>query len=146
MTMTIWRPGRRLFTVAAMLMILTAAAHTAGILKEGPVDPAEQRVLAAMEEFHIDMGMGMNPSARDIFQSLTITMSITLAALGLLNLLVAGSAAVPDAILRRVSWVNLIWVGAFVALNWAYRLPPPLISGLLIEAAVVGALLALRRA
>lgn len=144
MAMTIWRPGRRLFTVAAVLMMLTAAAHTAGNMIEGPVDPAEQRVMAAMEGFRIDLGMGMIPSLRDIYKSLTFTMSITLAALGLMNLVLAGSAAAPDGLLRRVSWVNLIWVGAFLALNWMMRIPPPLISAVLIELAVVGALVTLK--
>jgi len=144
MAMTIWRPGRRLFTVAAVLMLLTAAAHTAGNVVEPPVDPAEQRVFAAMESHRIDMGMGMNPSVRDIFKSLTFTMSITMGALGLLNLLLAGSAAMPAGVLRSVSWVNLIWVGAFLVLNWVCRIPPPLICAVLIELAVVGALLTLK--
>lgn len=138
--MTMWRPGRRLFAVAAVLMILTAAAHTVGNVMEGPVDPAEQRLTAAMESFRLDLGMGMRPSVKDIYTSLSFTMSITLAALGLINLVLAGSASVPDAVLRSVGWVNLIWVGVFLVLNWVCRIPPPLISAVLIEVAVVGAL------
>jgi hypothetical protein len=46
---------------------------------------------AAMESFRLDLGMGMNPSVKDNYKSLTFTMSITLAALGFINLVVAGS-------------------------------------------------------
>jgi hypothetical protein len=140
--MAMWRSGRRLFSTAAILMILTAAAHTAGNLIPGDPDPAEQTVFAAMNAFHEPLGMGMNPSMHDIYSMLVFTMSITFSALGIMNLLLAASSQVPDALLRRASWVNAIWVGAFTLLAWKYRIPPPLISGALIETMVLGALFA----
>src|SRR6185369_7371921 len=83
-----WRPGRRLFSTAALLMILTAAAHTAGNLASGPEDPAERQVFAAMDGLRFPLGMGMNPSLRDVYWELVFTMSITFAAIGVINLVI----------------------------------------------------------
>ena len=59
------------------------------------MDLEEQGLRGAMEEFKLDLGMGMKPSAQNILKSLTFTMGITLAALGLIKLVLAGSAATP---------------------------------------------------
>jgi hypothetical protein len=143
--MTMFRAGRRLFSTAAILMLLTAAVHTAGNLGTGPDTPEEQRVFGAMESLREPMGMGMNPSVRDIWWVLVLTMSITLAALGVLNLLLAGSEEVPDRVLRRVAWMNLAWVSVFLVLSWVEKVPPPLISAVLIEAFVLGSVWRLGR-
>ena len=42
----IWKPGRRLFTVAAILMLLTAAGHTLALFS--PPEAGEMAVMAAM--------------------------------------------------------------------------------------------------
>lgn len=130
-----------MFTVAAILMILTALAHTAGNLASGPVDPADAAVEAAMQARKIPLGMGMAPSLWDVYRTLVFTMSITLIALGVMNLIVVASADVPGALLRRIAWLNFVWAGAFTLLSLAYRIPPPLISGVAIELAVLGSLM-----
>jgi hypothetical protein len=132
MAMTMVQPGRRLFTTAAVLMLLTASAHTVGFLSSGGT-PAEQQMLQSMDSLRGPMGMGMSPSLRDIFYSLAFTMSVTFAALGVMNLVLAASRLVPDSVLRTVGWVNVIWVGAFVTVSWKYQVPPPLMSGAAIE-------------
>jgi hypothetical protein len=140
MAIAIWKPGRRLFSTAAVLMILTATAHTAGFLSRGPGSPEEESVISAMRGLHFPSGMGMSPSLNDVYWDLVFTMSVTFAALGLINLVVAASAEIPDRVLLRVSWVNALWIGAFLAMSWAYRIPPPLISAVLIEAVVVASI------
>jgi len=139
--MSIWKPGRRLFSTAALLMILTAALHTIGNLSARPETGAEEKVFTDMGNLHFPLGMGMNPSLRDVYMDLVLTMSITFAALGLLNLAVAGVADASPEILRRMSWVNALWVGVFVILNVKYQIPPPLISGVVIELVVIASLL-----
>jgi hypothetical protein len=44
-----------------------------------------------MNGYRIPMGLGMNPSMSDINSLLVFTMSITFTALGLINLLLAGT-------------------------------------------------------
>ncbi len=115
-------------------MILTALAHTAGNLSSGG-DAAEETLLAAMRNYRIPLGLGMSRSVLDIFHSVVFTMSITFLALGAISLLLAGSDA-SDQLLRRVAWLNAAWVAAFIALNIVCRIPP-LISGVVIELALV---------
>jgi hypothetical protein len=145
MAITIWQPGRRLFSTAAILMILTAAAHTAGNLQSRTNGPAEQRLIDTMNGYRIPMGLGMNPSMSDINSLLVFTMSITFTALGLINLLLAGTPETSARLLRRVAWANALWVGAFLILSWIYRIPPPLISAAVIELFVLASLVALQR-
>src|SRR5262245_4222478 len=113
-------------------MFLTALAHTAGNV--APVEPSAsgKAVTDAMRGLLLSMGMGMNPSMFDIFKDLTFTMSITFAALATINLALAASADITDRLLRCIAWIDLVWVAAFTALCWHYRIPPPLISGVLI--------------
>src|SRR5262245_53656445 len=125
----IWMRGRRLFSTSAILMLLTALAHTAGNLAPTPPLPGELEVTAAMQAFHDPLGMGMNPSIWDILRDLAFTMSITFAAIAILNLTLAASRDMPDRLLRRVGWINAGWLAAFTILCFMYRIPPPLISG-----------------
>ena len=144
--MTMWQRGHRLFSTAAVLMILTAAAHTAGNLASGPPDLAEQRLFEAMRNHKVPLGMGMNPSVHDIYWDLVFTMSITFAALGSINLVLASGPGADRRLLRRVSWANAVWIAAFLILNAVFRIPPALISAGIIELVVIAYLLASKRA
>jgi hypothetical protein len=142
MAIAMWQRGRRLFTTAACMMILMAAVHTAGNMAARPDNDAERRVFAEMSGYHVPLGMGMTPSVQDIYWTLAMTMSITFTALGGICLVLSSSRDVSDRVLQRVGWVNAVWVGAFLILSWMYRIPPPLISAVLIEVFVVAALVA----
>ncbi len=120
-------------------MILTAVAHIAGNLGGGPPDPADAAVQAAMQARKVAFGVGMNPSYWDIFRTLAFAMGIMQAALGAINLLLAADGS--TRLLRRVAWFNFAWVGAFTLLSLAYRIPPPLSFGVLMEIAVLGSLM-----
>ena len=145
MAASIWKPGRRLFSTAALLMILTSIAHTLGNIASRPETGAEDRVIAEMSRLRLPLGMGMNPSLMDIHWALVFGISVTFAALGAINLVLASGADTPERLLRRASWVNALWVGAFTIVAWAYRVPPPLIFGVLIEAFVLADLIVARR-
>ena len=139
-----WRSGRRLYSTAGVLMILTAMAHTAGNLAPNP-DVALAQVLALMKDSHIAMGLGMRPSVFDIYRCLVWTMSITFLALGVLTLAVTGSSESTAGLLRRVSWINAVWVGGFLAITVVYQIPPPLISAVLIEVVLIASLVSAER-
>lgn len=139
MATVMWQRGRRLFSTAAVLIILTAVAHTAG--QFGPSSGREEdQVTTAMHIFRISLGFGMRPSLLEIHKSLSFTMTITFLTLGILNLIIAGSRDTTDRLLHRVTWVNAVWVGAFLILNGVYRIPPPLISAAIIELVLLASL------
>jgi len=139
-----FRRGRRLFSLAAVLLIVVAAAHTAGhapmLFAGGPLPG----VLGAMAAEREPLGMGMDPSMLDIHLSLVLTMSVTFVALGLVNLVVAGAADTSATTLRRLAWLDVAWVGALVALYAYYRIPPPLISTALVELVLLASLFVTR--
>jgi hypothetical protein len=141
---TMWRRGRRLFSTAAILMLLTAMAHTAGTLASVETSSEERSLIQAMKNFRTPLGMDMNPSMFDIFRALAFTMSVTLAGLAAVNLALAASPDTPDRLLRRIAWIDAAWVAAFTVLSGAYQLPPPMLSGVLIELALLGSLMAWR--
>src|SRR5580658_1724421 len=95
-TSAMWRKGRRLFSTAAVMMLLFSAAHTLGIL--AGVDHAREQKFDAFDH-----------ELRFAFWTLAFTVSLLLAALGVINLLVAASAA-DDALMGRLRWVNLAWL------------------------------------
>jgi hypothetical protein len=127
-----FRRGRRLFSVASILLILTAVAHTLGQFQPGPQTPEFANLKSTMEAYTFDLGMGMKPSVNAILDSLSFTMSITLFLLGWQNLLVA-MVDESGKMIRRFALVNIIGVGALIALYWYYRIPPPLISFVIVE-------------
>ena len=137
----IWRPGRRIFSTAAILMLLLAVAHTAGNLAPGPVEPAQEKLFQDMNAVRVPVGMGMNPSVKDLYFTLVWTTAITFAGLGLISLTLAAISETPERVLRRVSWINALWVGGVLIVCWIYRVAPPLISVVIIEVAVIGSLL-----
>lgn len=134
-----WRPGRRMFTVACILLLLATAAHNTGFLMLKATGPEDARVLDAMKGFHNQMGMGMSPSFFDILLALAFTMSVLMAALAILGLFLAGSREVPNSLLRKVAWLYVLWMAGFTAVGFYYRVPPPIISGIVIEVALIAA-------
>lgn len=136
-----WRPGRRMFTVACILILITAALHTMGNALSRRMGEAQNKVMDVMQSSRLPMGMGMEPSFYDVFRAVTFTMSITFLALGVIGLMLTGSQSVSSGVIRRMTWFYLLWNGAFTVLCYSYRVAPPLICGVLIEATLVIALL-----
>jgi hypothetical protein len=135
------RPSPRLLlSVSAIVMLLVAILHTIGNLQP-PGDPSLGALFDAMRAFRYNLGMGMNPSMSDVHMLLVLTMTVAFTGLGLLNLALAATRDLPSRLLRRVVLINALWVGAWIVMCWFYRVPPPLISGIIIELPLIGALL-----
>ena len=121
--------GRRRgwFVAATALLLLTGLAHTAGQFTAD--EPELDGAVSAMRTAHLALGFGMTPSLYDVLRDLAFTMSVTFFALTALNAVVAWHPDTTGSLLRTVALVNLVWIGAFVALNAYYRVLPPLICG-----------------
>jgi hypothetical protein len=102
-----------------------AGLHTIGHFAPPPDDPALRAVEASMEGYRLDLPLGMQPSIRDVLDSLSLTMTVTLMLIGVLDLLVARSA-VPS--LRSFALANVVGVGALVALYACHRVSPPFVT------------------
>lgn len=120
--------GRRLFTVASLLMFLVALAHTMGTFSE-PADPGAAAVVDAMKAYRFEIGPGWAPSVFDVQRSLSLTMTVFLVFLGTLNLAVAARKTWVEAgLLRPLAVANAACMWVLGLLYWIYRIPPPLIS------------------
>ncbi|MFN8003034.1 MAG: hypothetical protein U0X75_18695 [Acidobacteriota bacterium] len=131
-----FRPGRRLFSIAAICLVLTAAAHTMGHFQPPPTDAATTNLLTTIENYKISLGLGMNPSYRNITDSLSLFMSIALLFWGVQNLLLA-KLDHEGRILRSLTLLNIVWVGAVAILFWRFQILPAVISMIVTEAFLV---------
>jgi len=140
MAITMFRSGRRFFSAAAILMLVTAALHTFGFFAPHPLTPAESGIMSAMSNFREDMG-SMHPSMADIYFSLAMAMTVTFFALGIISLVLASSNEISDAMIQRIGWINFLWVTAICIESYHYQIPPPLIFGIIIDIFVLAGLL-----
>jgi hypothetical protein len=129
----------RLFTIASLVMLVVAGLHTLGNLDTTPIDAREAAVQSAMSGYAIPLGMGMAPSILGIFRLLVFTMTVTLVALAALALVLAADRQVPARALRRVAVTPAIASGVLTAICFIYRVPPPLISFVVVTVLYAGA-------
>ena len=140
-----WRPGRRMFTVSCILLLLAAAAHNMGFLLLKANGPEDEKVLDAMKGFHNQMGMGMSPSFFDLFLALAFTMTVLMVGLGVVGLVLAASKSVSTEVIRTMTWIYLVWMAAFIAVGYYYQVPPPVISGGVVELALIASLFSAKK-
>jgi hypothetical protein len=138
--MSMFARGRRAFSLAGILMLFTALAHTLGTI--APIRNPDQRLLITqMAALHLPLGVGPEPSVWDIYQNLMFTMSITFLGLGLVNVALGAHRDSTAALMRRVSWMNLVWVAAYIAFALLFQVTPSAISGVLILIPLIVSLL-----
>jgi len=121
-----FRQGRRLYSSAAVTLLVIAALHTLGHFSGPGTDPERLRIEASLAAFRIDMGLGMRPSLADIRDALSLMMTIMCAGFGGLLLTLAATAAWRP--LRASAFAAAVTVGALLALFACYRIMPPLVT------------------
>ena len=129
--MMIFTRGRRLFTTACLAVILVAIAHTAAHLAPNPAlaaDPAYTKLVAAIDDYHAPLGMGMSPSFHDIHKSLVFTMTVSLVSLGILGLAFAADRCVTSRELTKLAAITAATAAFMTGVYWVYHVPPPLVS------------------
>lgn len=134
-----YRPGRRSFMIASVLLFLVGCMHVYGQSIRA-TDPGLIAIEATQRAFHVPLGLGMAPSLMAIENSLSHTMSIFLLWLGALGVVIGLSDASAQ-VLRRFTIMNIAGCGALVMLFAHYRIPPPLVSLALVEMMFVLSLL-----
>ena len=110
-----FRHGHRLFSIASIGLILVAALHVVGQFSAISEEFAASPAFAAMQAFRFELLYG-NPLLLDFFDGLNAAFAILLVWAGLINLLIARYTGLRDKLMRRVCTLNLIGVGALMAL------------------------------
>jgi hypothetical protein len=127
--MPIFPPGRRWFVAASWATVLVSLLHTLGnTLPPPPTDAAYVTLESTMRGYRIPLGLGMVPSMWDISHSLVFTMSICLAAMGVLGILLGTSRDATHLLLRPAAVVLTLASAALTALFFRYQITPALVS------------------
>jgi hypothetical protein len=127
--MPMFPAGRRWFVAASWTTVLVSLLHTAGnTLPSAPPDPAYTTLESTMRGYHIPLGLGMIPSMWDINQSLVFTMSICLAAMGLLGIVLGTSRDTTSRVLRPAAIVLSLASAGLTVMYLRYQITPALVS------------------
>ena len=121
--------GRRWFIAASWATVLVSLLHTAGsTLSPTPSDAAYTTLESTMRGYRIPLGLGLIPSMWDINQSLVFTMSICLAAMGLLGVVLGTSRDTTSRVLRPAAIVLSLASAGLTVMYFRYQITPALVS------------------
>lgn len=123
--MVIFRRGNRLLSVASLVLLLEAVAHTMGVVSPLPDDPEVQSVVQAMKGLRIPMGLGMAPSLWGISRGLMFTMTVALVTMGLFGLGATLAAPGERRVHRTAAWILFVANVAMLGIWWTYQVLPP---------------------
>lgn len=129
-----FRKGNRWLAAGCIALILEAVAHTLGTLSPLPDDAQVQSAVGGMRAAALPMGLGMSPSLWDISRGLAFFMSIGLATLGALGLVVLAVAPTDRRLHRAITVVFFAASAMMMVVWWIYRIPPPLVSQMVVTA------------
>jgi hypothetical protein len=80
-----------------------------------------------MSELRMPMGLGMEPSLRDISLGLGVTMTLTLVLMAAIGLVIPAAAPNDHRVYRVSAWTVCLANLAMLAIWWYYQVPPPLV-------------------
>jgi hypothetical protein len=118
------RHTQRWFRVGAWILLITAALHTLGHVS-GPAparNDTEATLLRLMHEHRFELA-GVQRSAQNFLDGFSLTFSVFLLFVGLLDLLLARH--LETALLRRLALLHAGLAAAMLALSVIYFIPPP---------------------
>jgi hypothetical protein len=127
--MPLFPAGRRWFISASWATLVVSLLHTLGnTLSSAPPDAAYRTLESTMRGYTMALGLGMVPSMWDINRSLVFTMSICLAALGVLGVLIGQSRDTSQRLLRPAALLYMLASAALTFLFFVYKVTPAFVS------------------
>jgi hypothetical protein len=114
--------GRRLFTTGAGVLILLGLVHSLSLFeKMVPVDETERQLLGLMASYKLNL-MGSMRSMDDLLRGFSISFMLTAFVMGAIDLVLCRERA---GLLKRLALVNMIWLGATIAVSLRYFFAAP---------------------
>jgi hypothetical protein len=140
--MPLFAPGRRWFVSSSWATVVVALLHTLGnTLSSPPPDAAYTTLEKTMRGYTIPLGLGMVPSMWDINRSLVFTMSITLAAIGIMGVVIGASREAGGSLRRSIAIVMLVASAALTAVFFVYQVTPAFVSMAVVTVLLVAAVI-----
>ncbi len=118
--------SRRFFLISTALTALTMVLHTIGHFSPPPGDEASMALIQTMQAFHFDMPFGMRPNMFGIVKSLSLTMTLLLVALVLINLM-AWKRLGRHLFLKDLAAINALVQVALTIMYGFYQVAPPFV-------------------
>jgi hypothetical protein len=135
--------SRILLKVSAGATLLYGIIHGIGHFRKGAVTREALTVLRAMEEYRFPAG-GRMCSYYDIYQGMSLGMSVSLVAVGIMLWLAASATSKEWDLARRMLWPILIFLVGYAVAGWFYFFPAPAITAT-VSAILVAVAMALHR-
>lgn len=123
-----FKKRNRLFSISTIVLLLIAAAHTMGTLSKPPDDPAAHALIETMKGYTFELGLGMQPSVFDIQMSLSLTMTILLLFMVVMNIMVVKLQNAPAVLLARTALLDAVFVWVLAILYGIFQVTPPFVS------------------
>src|SRR5215475_10494603 len=109
--------GKRLFTAGAVVLILLGLVHSLSLINDlVPANETEKQLLALMADYKFDL-MGSMRSMDNLFRGFSISFALASIVMGMLGLLLRRERA---GLVKRVAFINLIWLAAMCAVSLRY--------------------------
>jgi len=109
--------GRRLFLAGAIWLLLLGAVHSLSFIKkQTPANETERQLLDLMSNYKFNVAGSMR-SMENFMTGFSICFMLAALCCGLLDLAVVKERA---ALLKRISLVNILWLGVMVAVALRY--------------------------
>jgi hypothetical protein len=135
--------SRILLRVAAGATLLYGIIHGIGHFRKGIVAREGLAVLKAMEEYRFPAG-GRMCSFYEIYNGMSLSLSISLIAVGVMLWLAAGSTSKEWDLARRMLWPVFFYLAGLAVAGWLYFFPAPAVTAT-ISAILVAVAMALHR-
>ena len=111
------RWGRRLFTAGAAWLILLGLVHSLSLFgKQVPANETERQLLDLMVHYKFNV-MGSMRSMDNFLRGFSISFMLAALVTGALNLTLVRERA---ALLKRVAFINALWLAAMTAVGVRY--------------------------
>jgi len=114
-----------LFAAATVGLGVVSGLHAIGHFTGSP---RAAGIEAAMRATPVDLGLWLRPSMWDVYATVSLAVPISLLGLALTNLTVLALAAPVPGLIRRLTLLDLVIVGAMVALHASYGVLPPVFT------------------
>ena len=116
------RRGRRLFTAGAIVLIILGLVHSLSLIQTPvPSNDTERQLLALMSSYKFNL-MGTQRSMLNLMDGFSIAFMLAALGLGTVDFTLRRE---PTRLLKRVAFVNTLWLAAMTAVSLRYFFAAP---------------------
>jgi|SRR5215467_8592359 hypothetical protein len=114
--------GRRLFTAGTVMLLLIGLVHAFSLIgTPTPANDTEKQLFSLMRDYHFNL-MGSSRSMNDLIRGFSMSFMLAAFGFGIFDLVLRKQRT---ELLKNVALVNILWLGAMMALSLRYFFAVP---------------------